>query len=214
MRSRPDCPYGIDCLTARNDSDHTKGYNHICRPTAHQEFGGSDEHWHTIPEGGDRYVAESSDLTNGIPAFRQSNILFRDKGNEPVFLCSSICSTRNGPATIPGKTTLWKDHTTAYYGLNGQEYEHDGVVRLLLDTRNMHWVRTSKGTIPTGCRPVVGGHINTDGMDQELYHCVVWWRGQRIPGYTSPQMGHAAITWDGSMWYFEDQYELLCWDQM
>ena len=113
--------------------------------------------------------------------------------------------------TIPGKTTMWSSGVKVYFGLDGEEHEHDGLVQVLVDTRDMRWVRTSKGVIPAGCRPVVGGRGNFDGSNQELYHCAVWWHGQRVPGCTSERMGHAAITWGGSMWYFEDDYEILCW---
>jgi hypothetical protein len=108
---------------------------------------------------------------------------------------------------------MWEpSEVTVYFGLDGEEHDHVGLVQMLMDTRNMRWVRTSKGTVPAGCRPVVGGRMTLNGSSQELYHCAVWWQGQRVPGCTSQQMGHAAITWGGSEWYIEDQYELLCWN--
>ncbi|CEL55736.1 E3 ubiquitin-protein ligase CHFR OS=Danio rerio GN=chfr PE=2 SV=1 [Rhizoctonia solani AG-1 IB] len=202
--SRPDCENGIECHVVRRDQAHARAFNHICRPTTPSDD--RRHHGGDVPERGDRYVANSDDLDRSFPDFSTSQIIFRDKGKEPVFLCSSVC---RGGSTIPGKVTLWHDSpVSVYYGASGAEHTHSGVVQVLMDTRNMHWVRTSNGVIPAGCRPVSGGLL----ADQQLFHCAVWWRGQRIPGYTSRSMGHAAITWGGSEWYFRDQYELLCWD--
>ncbi|CAE6425617.1 unnamed protein product [Rhizoctonia solani] len=201
--SRPDCGHGIECGSVRRDRDHARAFNHICRPTAQVD----DRNNHgDVPERGDRYVASGADLDRNFPNFSPSKIIFRDKGKEPVFLCSSVCQ---GGSTIPGKVTLWHDSpVSVYYGASGTEHTHGGVVQILFDTRNMHWVRTSNGVIPAGCRPVLGGLMS----DQQLFHCAVWWRGQRIPGYTARNMNHAAIAWHGSEWYFRDQYEVLCWD--
>ncbi|ELU41027.1 hypothetical protein AG1IA_04939 [Rhizoctonia solani AG-1 IA] len=202
--SRPDCGNGVECGIVRRDQAHARAFNHICRPSAQTDDRG--HHTGDISERGDRYVANSDDLDHSFPDFSLSQIIFRDKGKEPVFLCSSVC---RGGSTIPGKVTLWHESpVSVYYGASGSEHTHSGVVQVLLDTRNMHWVRTSNGAIPAGCRPVLGGQL----ADQQLFHCAVWWRGQRIPGYTSRSMGHAAITWNGSEWYFRDRYEILCWD--
>lgn len=210
--ARPDCQYGIECRTAGHDSSHAETYNHICRATEPvQELERDPESWRDSPEYGVRYVTQSSQSNVASLQFSPSSVIWMD-GDGPVLLSSSVISANNGRAKIPGKTTLQRSGgATVHYGLNGQGYTHDGTVEVLMDTRNMHWVRTSQGVIPTGCRPVIGGHMVADGTIQVLYHCVVWWRGQRIPGYTSPKMGHAAITWNDSMWYVEDQYELLCW---
>lgn len=208
--ARPDCPDGIECRDGFN-SFHARTYNHICLPGAANRDENPDA---DVSERGNRHVADSPELDHNFPPFKRSNIIFREKGKEPVFMCSSICFVEgHGRATIPGKVTLWNDSpVTVYYGLLGREHHHESVVQILLDTRNMQWVRISRGVIPAGCRPVLGGSFNLDGVNQELYHCAVWWRGQRIPGYTSRHMRHAAITWDGSEWYFEDHYELLCWE--
>ncbi|CUA74116.1 hypothetical protein RSOLAG22IIIB_05406 [Rhizoctonia solani] len=201
--SRPDCTHGVECGSVQRDRDHGRAFNHICLPTSQVD----DRHNNNdVPERGDRYVANGANLDQNFPDFSPSKVIFRDKGREPVFLCSSVCQ---GGSTIPGKVTLWHDSpVSVYYGASGSEHTHSGVVQILFDTRNMHWVRTSNGTIPAGCRPVLGGLL----ADQQLFHCAVWWRGQRIPGYTARNMNHAAITWNGSEWYFRDQYELLCWD--
>jgi hypothetical protein len=211
VMTRPDCEHGIECRVACLNRYHARTHNHICRPTVTDRVEDNDG---DIPERGHRHVANSPDLNHNFPAFSPSNIIFRDKGKEPVFLCSAICWTaEHGTATIPGKVTLWNESTaTVYYGLSGTEHAHDRVVQILMDTRNMHWVRTSRGIIPAGCRPVLGGSLVLDGVTQELFHCAVWWFGQRIPGYTSRQMRHASFTWDGLEWYIEDQYELLCWN--
>ncbi|KAF8604556.1 hypothetical protein BDV93DRAFT_91127 [Ceratobasidium sp. AG-I] len=207
--SRPDCWYGIECRTARHNITHAQGLNHICRSTRADTT--EDRGQHETPEGGNRFVADSGSLSHTFPAFSPSAVQFLDKGGEAVFLCSSIHRGDRGTMTIPGKTTMWRSEVKVYFGLGGEEHEHDGVVQVLVDTRDMRWVRTSKGVVPTGCRPVVGGHGTFDGSNRELYHCAVWWQGQRVPGCTSEWMGRAAITWGGSMWYFEDDYEILCW---
>lgn len=207
--ARSDCWYGLECRTARHNPIHARGLNHICQATR----GGAveDGRQHETPENGNRFVADSESLDHTFPAFSPSAVQFLDKNGEAVFLCSSIYRGNEGAMTIPGKTTMWRSGVIVYFGLDGLEHEHDGVVQVLTDTRDMHWVRTSKGVVPTGCRPVVGGRGTVGGFNQEMYHCAVWWQGQRIPGCTSERMGHAAITWGGSMWYFEDEYELLCW---
>jgi hypothetical protein len=200
----------VTCRTARRDTDHARSLNHICQRTQVDRH--TEDRQHDASDNGDRVVAESSDLNRNFPAYGPADVIFRDKGNEPVFLCSSIYRDSRGLSTIPGRATIWgPSNVTVYFGLDGDEHEHGGVVQMLVDTRNMRWVRTSKGIVPTGCRPVVGGRMTLNGSSQELYHCAVWWRGQRVPGCTSQRMGHAAITWGGSEWYIEDQYELLCW---
>ncbi|KAG8719973.1 hypothetical protein FRC08_001475 [Ceratobasidium sp. 394] len=209
-RNRRNCQYGIVCSTARRDHDHARDLNHICQPTHTDRSPGSRQQ--DVPDNGNRFVAESGTLSRTFPPYSPSEVIFRDKGNEPMFLCSAIHRDHRGVSTIPGRATIWSpSNVTVYFGLDGDEIEQDGVVQVLLDTRGMRWVRTSRGVVPMGCRPVVGGRMALNGSNQELYHCAVWWRGQRVPGYTSPQMGRAAISWGGSEWYVEDQYELLCW---
>ncbi|KAG9128071.1 hypothetical protein FRC07_005211 [Ceratobasidium sp. 392] len=134
-----------------------------------------------------------------------------------MFMCSSIYQDEETgeESIIPGKLTMWERWgVLVYYAMDGRERQTRGTVQILKDTRNMRWVRTSKGAVPPGCRPVVGGHTMIEGSREVLYHCTVWWRGQRVPGYTSPRTGHAVITWDGWEWYIEDGYELLCWNDV
>ncbi|CAE6408806.1 unnamed protein product [Rhizoctonia solani] len=210
VTTRDDCWYGIECRTARHNYRHASNYNHICRKTAADQQTES----HDPPENRNRYVIESSDLNDTFPAFSPSAVIFRDKGKEPSFMCSSVRGTEPLADIIPGKATIWGSGygVSAYYGEEGQEHLQDGPVQLLIDTKNMHWVSTSRGLVPAGCRPVVGGLRICVGRTLELYHCAVWWHGQRVPGYACRESEHAAITWGGQEWYFKDNYEILCWN--
>ncbi|KAJ1307878.1 hypothetical protein OPQ81_001958 [Rhizoctonia solani] len=98
ITSREDCWYGIECRTARHNHWHARTYNHICLKTAVD----LPEENHSPPESGNRYVTESSDLDHSFPAFSPSAIIFRDKGQEPSFMCSSIRETEMGTDIIPG----------------------------------------------------------------------------------------------------------------
>jgi hypothetical protein len=154
-------------------------------------------------------VCKWRDLRSRSPfSFAPSEVQLKNTQGEPVFLCSSVIRSGDNVSIIPGKATLWGDRMTVHYGQGKKEHEHRGTIRLLINTDNMRWVRTSKGKIPTGCRPVLGG---SNAHNQELYHCVVWWKGCRVPGLTSRQMQHARITREGSVWKIADDYELLCW---
>ncbi|KAG8719974.1 hypothetical protein FRC08_001476 [Ceratobasidium sp. 394] len=211
VRSREDCWYGIACRTARHNPAHASNHNHICHPTR-----GGDNLEQDPPENGNRAVVEeTSTLNHTFPAYSPSDVIFRDCGNETMFICSSIYhdDDTGEESIIPGKMTMWERWgVMVYYAMNGRECGNRGTVQILKDTRNMRWVRSSKGIIPPGCRPVVGGHTTIEGSREVLYHCAVWWCGQRVPGYTSPQTGRAVITWSGSEWHIEDGYELLCWN--
>ncbi|KDN48604.1 hypothetical protein RSAG8_02591, partial [Rhizoctonia solani AG-8 WAC10335] len=210
VTAREDCWYGIECRTARHNYRHARTHNHICRKTAADQPEENDD----PPESGNRCVTESRDLDHTFPAFSPSAIIFRDKGKEPTFMCSSIRQTDAGRNIIPGKVTIWGPGigVQVYYGEMGQERLQYGQVQLLIDTRNMHWVRTARGVVPAGCRPVNGGQRVDANGTQELYHCAVWWQGQRTPGYACRDIEHAAITWGGQEWYFKDNYEILCWN--
>ncbi|QRV89686.1 E3 ubiquitin-protein ligase CHFR [Ceratobasidium sp. AG-Ba] len=210
--SREDCWYGIDCRTARHNMMHARNLNHICLPT---RTGGETQG--DPPENGHRTIVEEARTIDVyFPAYSPSDVIFRDAGNETVFMCSSVCEDEviGDVSVIPGKLTVWgaRGRTLVYYAMDGEECWHDGRVEILKDVRNMRWVRTSKGVVPEGCRPVVGGHTTIDGSREVLHHCAVWWCGQRVPGYASPRTGRAVITWDGHEWYIENEYELLCWN--
>ncbi|QRW18258.1 Zinc finger, C3HC4 type (RING finger) protein [Rhizoctonia solani] len=210
IMTREDCWYGIECRTARHNEQHARSYNHICRNTVANQLTEHDD----LPENGNRYVTESTNLYANFPAFSPSAIMFRDKGKEPSFMCSSVRPTRSGIDIIPGKLTIWGPYlgVQVYYGERGREYLQSGQVQLLMDTKSMRWVQTSRGIVPEDCRPVVGGRRTDAGRSRLLFHCAVWWRGQRIPGYTSTDAEYATITWDGQEWYFKDNYEILCWN--
>ncbi|KAH7341439.1 hypothetical protein B0J17DRAFT_260677 [Rhizoctonia solani] len=210
VTAREDCWYGIECRTARHNYRHATTYNHICHKTVVDRT----EERHDPPENGNRYVSESSDLDYTFPAFSPSAIIFRDKEKEPSLMCSSIRQGDAGRSVIPGKVTIWGPGigVQVYYGEGGQEHSQYGQVQLLMDTRDMHWVRTARGVVPAGCRPVGGGQRFDDSGTQELYHCAVWWQGQRIPGYACRSDDYAVITWGGKEWYFMDNYEILCWN--
>ncbi|KAF8674098.1 oligopeptide transporter [Rhizoctonia solani] len=209
VTTREDCWYGVECRTARHNYRHAMNYNHICRKTSIDQQTES----HDSPENGNRYVAYSGDLNTTFPAFSPSAIIFRDKGKELSFMCSSVRGTEPLADIIPGKATVWGFGygVYVYYGEEGQEHLQDGSVQLLIDTKGMHWVPASCGVVPEGCRPVVGGRRVSAGRTLELHHCAVWWYGQRVPGYVCKDSGYAAITWGGQEWYFKDNYELLCW---
>ncbi|CAE6425627.1 unnamed protein product [Rhizoctonia solani] len=102
VTAREDCWYGIECRTARLYR-HARNYNHICRKTAVDQ----PEDIYDPPENGNRYVAESNHLDHISLAFSPSAIIFRDKGKEPSFMCSSVRQTDAGTSIIPGKVTIW-----------------------------------------------------------------------------------------------------------
>ncbi|CEL55737.1 E3 ubiquitin-protein ligase CHFR [Rhizoctonia solani AG-1 IB] len=210
VTTRDDCWYGIECRTARHNYRHARTYNHICRKIVADQQTES----HNPSERGNRYMVESDDLHHTFPAFSPSDIIFRDKGKEPSFMCSSVRGTELLADTIPGKVTIWGPGygVQAYYGEDGEEHSQDGQVQLLIDTRNMRWVRSSGRLVPEGCRPIIGGTRAQAGGILELYHCAVWWHGQRVPGYACKELEYAAITWGGQEWYFKDNYEILCWN--
>ncbi|ELU41032.1 zf-C3HC4 domain-containing protein [Rhizoctonia solani AG-1 IA] len=196
---REDCRYGIECRTARHNEQHARTYNHICQNTVANQLTEHDD----LPENGNRYVTESTNLYANFPAFSPSAIMFRDKGKEPSFMCPSVRPTRSGIDIIPGKLTIWGPYlgVQVYYGERGREYLQSGQVQLLMDTKSMRWVQTSRGIVPEDCRPVVGGRRTDAGRSRLLFHCAVWWRGQRIPGYTFTDTEYATITWGGQEWY-------------
>ena len=109
-----------------------------------------------------------------------------DKDHSPLFL--GIAAFKNGmhpckvrPANYP---MLWVS-----YG--GKEYQYRGVGYLLpFDPVTMEWVPAFDGRIPTGRRPVDGGHERAGG--QKLYHALAVVDGIATPGKTGAHIvsGH------------------------
>ncbi|KAG8685577.1 hypothetical protein FRC08_013039 [Ceratobasidium sp. 394] len=210
LLSRPNCKFGIACSQAQTDAWHARANNHICLPTRGNHPNDIRNQTGAC-EDGNRMVCQQHELRAQAPfPFSPSELQFRDKGGEPVFLCSSVVpSAEGGASTIPGKMTLWADRVAAYYAFGGGEHEAQGTIRLLIDTQNMCWVRTSRGQIPAGYRPVFGGIHQMSG--DSFYHCAVWWKGQRVPGLVQAGQDFACITWNGEVCTIGAEYELLCW---
>lgn len=207
------CPYGISCLRALSDELHAQTSHHICSPTA-------GNHPNVIrsstgaSEGGERMEYHTTTNLHDIPfPFSLREVLFRERGGDPVFLCSVVLEAEGGrTSTVPGKLVLRRRTALAFYSLDGDELRHDGTIRVLVDTRNMRWVRTSKGRLPPGCRPVLGGLDMRDETDVlELYHCAAWYNGQRIPGYIARGREYASISFEGETYKISENYDLLCW---
>jgi hypothetical protein len=150
------------------------------------------------------------DLQTQTPfPFSPSEVQFRDQG-DPVFLCSSVVRSADGASTIPGMMTVRKDQIAVKFAHDSSEHDSNITLRVLIDTKNMRWVCTSKGAIPVGCRPVFGGFHEPSG--DLFYHCAVWWKGQRVPGLVQASQEFACITWNGRVWMIASEYELLCWE--
>ncbi|KAH7340607.1 hypothetical protein B0J17DRAFT_326726 [Rhizoctonia solani] len=217
--SRPLCEFGIACRQALVDEGHAQAFSHICTPTGnHHPRRLRDDTG--AQEDGNRVVCDHTELGDqgrySFP-FDTGEVEFKRDG-KASFLCSAVVhSELQGhiqTSTYPGSTVIKQGEAIAVYLEGDRERAHPGSIRLLLDRRNMQWVRTSRGQIPPGCRPVLGGVDRSNNWEiQELYHCAAWLGGVRIPGYIPRGMkyAHIAHPLDGELWKVSDDYELLCW---
>lgn len=72
----------------------------------------------------------------------------------------------------------------------------------------MELVRTSRGRIPPGRRPVEGG---LEENEARLYHAVATVHGVKVPGKTGSHLGGAIVGFEGEEHVVTDNYEILCW---
>ncbi|KAJ3724136.1 hypothetical protein DFJ43DRAFT_1091139 [Lentinula guzmanii] len=98
----------------------------------------------------------------------------------------------------------------------GKEHHHDKAYTLLpYNPETMELVPTSGGRIPTGKRPIVGGHEKDKNI--KLFHAVanVSVRGRivRVPGKTAPHLSGCNFAWGGIERVFQSNYEILCWKE-
>ncbi|KAJ3840453.1 hypothetical protein EV361DRAFT_799301 [Lentinula raphanica] len=93
-----------------------------------------------------------------------------------------------------------------------KEHHHNGPYTLLpFNPETMELVPTSGGRIPTGRRPIVGGHERD--KDVKLYHAVALVSGRsgivRVPGKTAPHLSGCNFAWGGIERVFQHNYEIL-----
>jgi len=134
----------------------------------------------------------------GPPAFTDAD------GVSPIFIGSALMERSVHPCKIGPHLNPF---ASVPYG--GGEYEHHGRFDLLPFRRDqMMWVRTSRGRIPTGTRPIEGGY-EEDG--KKLYHAVAVVNGVKVPGKTGEHLVGARVPFGGIEYEIYDEYEILCW---
>ncbi|KAI0260534.1 hypothetical protein BC834DRAFT_900301 [Gloeopeniophorella convolvens] len=72
----------------------------------------------------------------------------------------------------------------------------------------MEWVRTARGRVPPGRRPVEGGY---ESSGARLYHALAVVDGVRVPGKTGEHLGGCNVAFGGREHVVRDDYEILCW---
>lgn len=179
-----------------NDLEHQESHDHL---QSENQPSGREPPAHIERHNGQGYQTRSM-------RFYNSNLLtFRDTHSPSCFMAAIPV----GGCVIPGKATFWPDgNWIVYYAGFDREMEHRGHFSILHETRDMIWVRASRGEIPTGYRPVRAGK-SAEGY--ELYHAAVRWAGLRVPGRVNVEEGCAVITWGGQQFSFVDNYWILCW---
>ncbi|KIL67559.1 hypothetical protein M378DRAFT_32008, partial [Amanita muscaria Koide BX008] len=96
-------------------------------------------------------------------------------------------------------------HAQVAYG--GREQGHSGRYDLLpFSPQTMELVRTSRGQIPPGRRPVEGGY---EENGTKLYHAVAIVQGVKVPGKTGLHLGGANVGFGGEEHVVADNYEIL-----
>ncbi|KAG8810106.1 hypothetical protein FRC19_004779 [Serendipita sp. 401] len=129
--------------------------------------------------------------------------LFPDADGGRQFLGSAMLGTSVQPCKI-----IPNHSPPCHVPLCG-EIEHHGRYTLLpFDPATMEWVFTSKGQIPEGRTPIVGGYEDTI---EKIYHAVTHWETVYVPGKTSPQWGGMFFCFGGKEHYFTGTYLILCW---
>ncbi|KAK4046059.1 hypothetical protein OIO90_006633 [Microbotryomycetes sp. JL221] len=132
--------------------------------------------------------------------------------------------TRFGPSVNPdGRptfvATLILEPFRAYPGLirDGKAltaYKNEQVSRDAFDvlpiTDQMQWIDSSRGTIPSNCNAIVGGHE----LESPLYHALAKTGDQWTLGWTSGQYSSTEGAWfvteDGIV-PLSSGYKVLCW---
>ncbi|KAA1467509.1 hypothetical protein DENSPDRAFT_832582 [Dentipellis sp. KUC8613] len=129
---------------------------------------------------------------------------FDADGTSPVFIGSAIFPNAVHPCKIAPNL---QPPCRVPYG--GGEHEHKGRYDLLPFTpETMEWVRTSRGRIPPGKRPVEGGY---EDHGAKLYHAVAMINGVPVPGKTGEHLGACNVAFGGAEHAIQDDYEILCW---
>ena len=111
----------------------------------------------------------------GPPAFYDAD------GVSPVFIGSAIMEKSVHPCKIGPHL---RPFASVPYG--GREYGHQGRFDLLpFNPDLMEWVRTSRGIIPPGRRPVEGGY---EENGPQLYHAAAVVNDIKVPGKTGEHL--------------------------
>ncbi|KAJ3815136.1 hypothetical protein EV368DRAFT_71854 [Lentinula lateritia] len=151
-----------------------------------------------IPSSGYRIpLAENSAFPDDLrPLF------FDADGVSPVFMGSAIFPDSVHPCKI---APALDPKCMVPYG--GREHHHHGRYDLLpLDSNTMEFVRTSRGQIPPGRRPVEGGY---EENGSKLYHGIATVNGVRVPGKTGLHLGGCNFSFAGGEHVIHDNYDIL-----
>ncbi|KAK4704325.1 hypothetical protein P7C70_g1886, partial [Phenoliferia sp. Uapishka_3] len=199
--NRADCWYGLSCRTAPHNAHHALRLNHLCPCTRPNP---------PSPVSGARTLY-TPHIDPFVPPFDLSSVTFRDLDGAPVALASSNV----GGHRTPGKCVLAKHGQLGRYQAwfsaavnEGEQSSHGGIEVLWEIEGEVKWVRTSRGVVPDGERPVQGGR---DDAGEELWHAAGWVKGVRVPGKTGQGWEEARLSFGGQAWVVRDDYDLLCW---
>ena len=188
--TRTDCWYGLGCRTAVHNLHHAQRLNHLCpatRATPPAAVPGARTLYH--PQAG------------LVPPIDLTAVTFRDLNGSPVALASSQLPTGRTPGKCIlsklGQLGRYQAFFSAAVGEQEQGGNGNGGIEVLWEVEGeVKWVRTSRGEVPDGERPVEGGR---DGAE-ELWHAAGWVKGVRVPGKTSRGMGEARLSFGGKAW--------------
>ncbi|KZT07807.1 uncharacterized protein LAESUDRAFT_724804 [Laetiporus sulphureus 93-53] len=127
-----------------------------------------------------------------------------DADQSPIYIGSAIFPNAVHPCKIGPHLS---PPCRVPYG--GGEHEHRGRYDLLpFDPQAMEWVRTARGEIPPGRRPVEGGY---EEGGKKLYHAMAYVQGLRVPGKTGQHLAGCNYAFGGTEHVAQENYEILCW---
>jgi len=125
-------------------------------------------------------------------------------GTSPIYIGSALLERSVHPCKI-GRHL--QPFASVPYG--GGEHGHHGRYDLLpFRPEQMEFVRTSRGMIPPGRRPIEGGY-EEDGA--KLYHAVGLVNGVKVPGKCGEHLHGCRAAFGGVEYSIDDNYEILCW---